>query len=53
MRELWVQLVLDNFATSYSSLSYIYKYPLDSLKSDQSNPYPIFTIKNQAFSYVI
>ena len=34
LRELWVQLVLDNFATDYSWLSYIYKYTPDSIKSN-------------------
>ncbi|WP_106909896.1 MULTISPECIES: EAL domain-containing protein [Microcystis] len=29
-----VQLVLDNFDAGYSFLSYIDKYPLDSLKID-------------------
>ena len=53
LRELGMQLVLDNFDAGYSWLSYIYKYTFDSLKIDRSNLYPIFTIKNQAFSYVI
>ena len=53
LRELGMQLVLDNFDAGYSWLSYIYKYTFDSLKIDRSNLYPIFTIKNQAFSHVI
>ncbi|TRU29501.1 MAG: EAL domain-containing protein [Microcystis aeruginosa Ma_SC_T_19800800_S464] len=35
-QELAVQLVLDNFDAGYSFLSYIYKYPLNSLNIDRT-----------------
>ena len=52
LRELGMQLVLDNFDAGYSWLSYIYKYTFYSLKIDQSNLYPIFTIKNRFFWFL-
>jgi diguanylate cyclase (GGDEF)-like protein/PAS domain S-box-containing protein len=36
LRELGVQVYLDDFGTGFSSLSYLHRFPVDALKIDQS-----------------
>ncbi|MBI2750100.1 MAG: EAL domain-containing protein [Burkholderiales bacterium] len=36
LKELGVRLVIDNFGTSYSSLSYLHRFPISAIKIDRS-----------------
>ena len=36
LRDLGVQILIDDFGTGFSSLSYLTRFPLDALKIDQS-----------------
>lgn len=53
LKEMGIKIAIDDFGTAYSSLNYLIKFPVDSLKIDQSFVREIITNNDQAIIVTI